>query len=132
MGSLFDEIGDAATLRTAVNLFYQRVLADPGLAPFFAGVDMTRLRAHQLAFLAAALGGPNLFNGREIAEAHAGLKITNWAFDELIGHLAATLHDLGTPPPVVAQVVRRLEALRTAVVEVSPPAAEPSAAPPDC
>ena len=52
MGSLFEEIGDAATLRTAVNLFYRRVLADPGLAPWFAGVDMRRLRAHQLAFLA--------------------------------------------------------------------------------
>lgn len=126
MGSLFDEIGDAATLRTAVNLFYQRVLADPRLAPWFAKVDMTRLRAHQLAFLAAALGGPNLFNGRDIAQAHAGLKITDEAFDELLGHLATTLRDLGTDPAVVARVVRRLEALRTAVVEeagdpVSPP-----------
>ncbi len=135
MGSLFDEIGDAATLRTAVNLFYQRVLADPGLAPWFAGVDMTRLRAHQLAFLAGALGGPNLFNGRDIAAAHAGLKITNWALDELIGHLATTLRDLGTSPAAVDRLVRRLEPLRTAVVDesadrVSPPAGVPSAAPP--
>jgi hemoglobin len=132
MGSLFDEIGDA-TLRTAVNLFYQRVLADPGLAPWFGGVDMTRLRAHQLAFLAGALGGPDLFNGRDIAAAHAGLEITDWAFDQLIGHLATALRDLGTSPATVDRLVRRLEPLRRAVVDeatVSPPAAAPSAAPP--
>jgi hemoglobin len=136
MGSLFEEIGDAATLRTAVNLFYRRVLADPGLAPWFAGVDMRRLRAHQLAFLAGALGGPDLFNGRDIAEAHAGLKITNWAFDQLIGHLAASLRDLGSSPGTTDRLVRRLEPFRAAVVEeepaeaVSHPTAAPSEAPP--
>jgi hemoglobin len=89
-----------------------------------------------MAFLAGALGGPNLFNGREIAEAHAGLKVTDWAFDELIGHLATTLRDLGTSPDTVDRLVQRLEPLRTAVVDrgteapVSPPAAEPSEAPP--
>jgi hemoglobin len=102
---------------------------------------MARLRAHQLAFLMAAIGGPNLFTGRAIAEAHAELKITNWAFDELIGHLATTLTDLGTTPAAVARLVRRLEPLRSAVVDeaseepdgagaVSPPAAGPIAAPP--
>jgi hemoglobin len=133
MGSLFDEIGDVATLRTAVNLFYQRVLADPGLAPWFAEVDMSRLRAHQLAFLAGATGGPDLFNGRDIAAAHAGLKITDRAFDELIGHLATSLRDLGTSPATVDRLVRRLEPLRAAVVDaaaVSSPDAMPSVAPP--
>ncbi|MFI5956154.1 group 1 truncated hemoglobin [Cryptosporangium sp. NPDC051539] len=133
MGSLFDEIGDAATLRTAVNLFYRRVLADPGLAPWFGGVDMTALRAHQLAFLADALGGPDLFSGRDIAAAHAGLGITDQAFDELIGHLATALRDLGKSQSMVDRVVRRLEPLRHAVVDdatVSPPAAAPNAAPP--
>jgi len=133
VGSLFDEIGDAATLRTAVNLFYRRVLADPELAPWFAGVDMTRLRAHQMAFLAGALGGPDLFNGREIAAAHADLKITDSAFDGLVGHLATTLLDLGTGPATVDRLVRRLEPLRGVVVDeaaVSPPTASPSAAPP--
>jgi len=135
MGALFNEIGDAATLRTAVNLLYQRVLADPELAPWFAGVDMPRLRAHQLAFLAGALGGPNLFNGRDVATAHAGLKITDEAFDALIGHLATALRDLGSAPPAVDRLVRRLETWRTAVVEspgaaVISPAGAPPATPP--
>jgi hemoglobin len=125
MGALFDQIGDAATLRTAVSLFYQRVLADPGLAPWFAEVDMPRLRAHQMAFLAGVLGGPDLFNGRDIAEAHAGLGITDEAFDTLIGHLATTLRDLGSAPAAVDRLVRRLETWRAAVVTA--PVGAPSA-----
>jgi hemoglobin len=86
-----------------------------------------------LAFLAGALGGPDLFNGRDLATAHAGLKITDWAFDELIGHLATTLRDLGTSPAAVDRLVRRLEPLRAAVVDettISSLGAVPSAAPP--
>lgn len=135
MGALFEEIGDAATLRTAVRLLYQRVLADPDLAPWFARVDISQLRAHQMAFLAGALGGPNLFNGRDLATAHAGLKVTDRAFDALIGHLAAALRDLGSAPAAVDQLVRRLERWRAVVVErpgpaVTSPAGAPSATPP--
>jgi hemoglobin len=129
MAALFEEIGDAATLRTAVTLFYRRVLADPELAPWFAGVDMPRLRAHQMAFLAGEMGGPDLFNGRDIAAAHAGLEITDGMFDALIGHLASALHDLGAASAAVDQLVRRLERWRPAVVLNSPVAA-PSATPP--
>jgi hemoglobin len=116
---------DVPTLRSAVNLMYQRVLADPDLAPWFAGVDLPRLRAHQLAFLTGALGGPDLFNGRDPATAHAGLEITDAAFDALIGHLASALRDLGSVPMAVDQVVRRLETWRPAVV--TSPAEAPTA-----
>ena len=139
MGSLYEEIGGAARLRTAVTLFYRRVLADPLLAPWFADVDLPRLRAHQQAFLTAALGGPDLFVGRDMAEAHAGLRITDRAFDQLVSHLAATLRDLGTAPAVVVRVCRRLEALRAPIVghpggdaTISPAAGGRPATPPGC
>ncbi len=120
---LYDEIGGAAMLRTAVTLFYRRVLADSTLAPWFADVDMTRLRAHQQAFLTAALGGPDLFNGRDMADAHAGRRITGAAFDRLVSHLAEALRDLGAAPAAVAGVGRRLEALRASIVDKHPDAA---------
>jgi len=140
MGSLYEEIGGAGLLRTAVTLFYRRVVADPLLAPWFAGVDLPRLRAHQQAFLAAALGGPDLFTGRDIGQAHAGLGITDGAFDQLVFQLATTLRDLGVEPTLVASVCRRLEPLRCAIVghpaggdpTISPAAAARPATPPGC
>jgi hemoglobin len=119
MGSLYEEIGGAARLRPAVTLFSRRVLADPLLAPWFAGVELPRLRAHQQAFLTAALGGPDLFTGRDMTEAHAGLGITGREFDQFVSHLAATLRDLGAAPTAVARVCRRLEGLRASIVDRS-------------
>jgi hemoglobin len=114
---LYEEIGGAAVLRTGVAVLHQRVLADPQLAPWFAGVDLDQLRAHQHAFLTAALGGPNLFAGRTLTDAHAGLGVTAEAFDRLTEHLAGALRDLGVAPSVLAEVLERLDGLRYLVVD---------------
>ena len=47
-----------------MTVLYRRVLADPELAPWFEGIDLDRLKAHQRSFLAAAFGGPRVFGGR--------------------------------------------------------------------
>ena len=65
--SIYDSIGGAAAVRAAVDDFYARVLADRRLAPFFARTDLERLKAHQRAFIAAAIGGPEIFAGRDMA-----------------------------------------------------------------
>ena len=40
MSSLFERLGGEAAIDAAVDVFYEKVLADPSLAPFFDGVDM--------------------------------------------------------------------------------------------
>ncbi|MER7282685.1 group 1 truncated hemoglobin [Dactylosporangium sp. NPDC000244] len=114
---LYEQLGGSTVIRATVTVLYQRIVADPDLAPWFAGIDLGRLRAHQHAFLAAALDGPALYTGRELAEAHAGRAITGEAFDRLCEHLAASLRDLGVEPAAVSAVVERIEALRPAVVD---------------
>jgi hemoglobin len=71
--SIYDSIGGAGALRTAVDGFYVRVLAGPDLAPLFTRTDLDRLKAHQRSFIAPAIGGPEIFSGRDMASAHAGL-----------------------------------------------------------
>lgn len=119
MTDLYDELGGDAGLRTAVAVFYARVTADPELAPYFAGVDLDRLRAHQHSFLAAALGGPELFTGRPLERAHATLGITDAHFDLIVDHLAETLGDLGGDPVYVAAVRERVEGFRRRIVTES-------------
>ncbi len=116
MTALYDSLGGDAGLRTAVAVFYARVTADPELAPYFAGVDLDRLRAHQRTFLMAALDGPAIFTGRSLEAAHAGHGITDEHFDRLVDHLAEALGDLGSTPADVAQVRERMDALRARVV----------------
>jgi hemoglobin len=116
MTGLYASLGGDMGLRAAVAVFYARVTADPELAPYFAGIDLDRLRAHRRAFLMAALDGPTIFTGRPLETAHAGRGITDDHFDRLVDHLAETLGDLGNASTDVALVRERLEALRARVV----------------
>jgi hemoglobin len=114
--SIFDSIGGGPAVHAAVDDFYRRVLADPQLAPYFTGVDRQHLKAHQRAFIAAAIGGPQLYAGRDMAAAHAGLAITDADFDAVVTHLVATLAGLGVPDETIAQIGGALMPLRRDIV----------------
>lgn len=122
LSSIFDAIGGRDAVTAAVDLFYAKVLADPHLAPYFTGTDLDRLRAHQRSFLTAALGGPQAYDGRSMAEAHDGLAITDAAFDRVALHLSSTLTDLGVDDETVGAIVGQVAGLRGDVVEAASPA----------
>jgi hemoglobin len=114
--TIYDEIGGGPALDAAVTDFYQRVLADPSLAPYFDGIDIDRLKRHQRAFFGVGLGGPVVYSGRNMAAAHAGLAITSDDFDALVGHLAATLTSLGVPDTTIGQIAGALAPLKADIV----------------
>jgi hemoglobin len=114
--SIFDEIGGASAVRAAVDAFYDRVLADQQLAPFFEGVDVARLKGHQRSFIAAAIGGPASYLGRAMAEAHAHLGITAAAFAAVVGHLIGALTELGVPASTISAIVQAIAPLEVEVV----------------
>lgn len=55
--SLFDRLGGMPAITAAVEKFYERVLADAELSPFFTRTNLVWLRKRQGQFLAQALGG---------------------------------------------------------------------------
>src|SRR5437762_642099 len=114
--TIFDSIGGVSAVRAAVDDFYARVLANPSLAPVFAGVDLDRLKTHQRAFMAAALGGPQLYAGRDMAAAHAALAITDAQFDAVVGHLVAALTALGVSQDTIGAIGAALLPLRADIV----------------
>lgn len=114
--SIYDGIGGSAAVHAAVDDFYSRVLADPQLAPFFASTDLQRLKAHQRSFIAAAIGGPEVFSGRDMKTAHAGLGITSADFDAVTRHLVDTLTGLGVPADTIGQIGAAIAPLRADIV----------------
>ncbi|CAB9521867.1 MAP kinase-activated protein kinase 2 (Fragment) [Seminavis robusta] len=52
---LLDRIGGPSLLRAIVDTFYQRIIQDAFLAPFFDGVNMAVLASHQYKFLEALM-----------------------------------------------------------------------------
>ncbi|OAA18985.1 hemoglobin [Frankia sp. EI5c] len=114
--SIYDAIGGATAVEAAVDEFYVRVTADPVLAPFFAGRDLPSLKAHQRAFIAAAIGGPEVYQGRNIPAVHTPLNITNSHFDAVVDHLVAALRGLGVPAETTGQIGAALAPLRSEIV----------------
>jgi hemoglobin len=114
--TIFERLGGMVSIDAAVDEFYDRVVGDPELAPFFERVDMRRMRAHQKSFLAMALGGPRRFVGRSLADAHRHLAIDDHHVDLVAGHLAAVLAGLGVSPAQIDDVVSAVDGLRGEVL----------------
>jgi hemoglobin len=102
--TLYDRIGGEAAVCAAVDRFYERVLADPELKGFFASVSMSRLKAHQFAFLSQALGGSRQYSGASMRDAHSRLAIEQRHFDGVAVHLVETLRELRVSDEIIAAV----------------------------
>ncbi|GAB4145666.1 MAG: group 1 truncated hemoglobin [Sphingomonadales bacterium] len=115
----FDRLGGKPAIDAAVDIFYQKVLADPHIAHFFDTVDMKRQRIKQKAFLTMAFGGPVNYSGKDMRRAHAALVdngLDDSHFDAVAGHLQATLQELKVAPDLVAEVLAIAESTRTDVL----------------
>jgi hemoglobin len=115
-GSAFDRIGGAPALKVAVHRFYDRILADPQLAPYFTGTDMERQRRHMVLMLTTVLGGPDAYTGRSLPEAHKPLHIPAVHYDLVGQHLVATLRQLSVPADIVEGVRQVLATVQDQVV----------------
>ena len=116
LDSIYDRIGGAPALQATVEAFYVRVLADPELQHFFENANMTALKAGQRAFFGQALGGPEVYRGRDMRSAHANLQITQQHFDKVAGHLVDTLKSLGVDEELVEEIVVAVAPLAAEIV----------------
>ena len=116
--SLYDDIGGNVAISAVVSDYWHRISADDLLAPWFSGVDSTKLRAHLHAYLTVALDGPERYEGRSMRNAHVGLRVTGEAFDLFVVRLGETLVAVGASPASILRVDARLSLLRPVIVEV--------------
>jgi truncated hemoglobin YjbI/glyoxylase-like metal-dependent hydrolase (beta-lactamase superfamily II) len=106
--SLYDRIGGEAAVDAAVDIFYQKILADDAVSNFFVGIDMDKQRTKQKAFLAMVFGGPQQYSGKGLRAVHAALVergLDDGHFDVVAGHLGATLRELGVASDIAAEVM---------------------------
>jgi hemoglobin len=114
--TIFDQIGGADAVEAVVDIFYDKVLADPELAGWFVGRDMDKLKYHQRLFVGQALGATDAYTGRTVQTAHSGLGITGEAFDRVVGHLAASLAEAGVDEATIGTIAQTLLPLKPEVV----------------
>jgi hemoglobin len=117
--ALYDDIGGASSVRAALDAFYPRVLADPTLSPYFLGVDIEHLKKAQEGFFATALGGPQVYTGRSLADAHARSRrrgVNDDVFDHFLLVFKRVLVDLGVAHGKIHECLKVFEAARGEVL----------------
>ncbi len=118
--SLYERIGGEAAVTAAVDLFYDKVMADERTRRFFAGIDIAAQIKKQMAFMTLAFGGPDEYKGRDLKSAHAGLVkhhgLGDVHFDAVAEHLKATLDELKVPADLVEEALTIVAGTRSQVL----------------
>ncbi len=119
MSSIYEQIGGAAAVDKAVDLFYRKVLSDDRISHFFDDTDMEAQAAKQKAFITMALGGPNNYTGLDMRAAHKHLVergLNDGHFDAVVENLGNTLLEMGVGEETVKAIADKLEGLRDDVL----------------
>ncbi len=119
MTTLYDRLGGQGAIDAFVPLFYEKVLADDRIAPFFRGVNIDRQSVQLNAFLTMGFGGPNNYTGKGLREGHSqllGRGLNDGHFDAALEQINATLVELNVPADLLSEVMAAAEGLRTDVL----------------
>jgi hemoglobin len=118
--TLYEKIGGEKAVDAAVDLFYQKVLADDRIKHFFDGVDMVKQGKMQKNFFTFAFGGPNNYSGKNMKAAHARLiaekGLNDSHFDAVLENFASTLKELGVNDELISQAASVAESVRDDVL----------------
>jgi hemoglobin len=112
----YERVGGAPAIKAVVDRFYELVLGDQRLAGYFAGVEITQLKRHQVLLISQVMGGPAQYDGRDLQEAHDGLDVSGEDFTLVVSYLAQALGEAGVPPEIIARVGDRLAETKPDVV----------------
>ena len=104
MSTLYERLGGESAVDTAVDIFYEKVLADERINMFFENLDMVAQAMKQKNFLTMVFGGPNTYSGKDMRTAHAHLGVNEEHFDAVVENVAATLKELGASDSDIGEV----------------------------
>ncbi|MBI1369431.1 MAG: group 1 truncated hemoglobin [Planctomycetes bacterium] len=114
--TLYDRIGGEIGLEKMVDGLYERVLADPMLAPFFKDTPMDKQRRMQREFMAVALGAAAHHSDTSLAWAHAERGITFEHFNRFCQHMSESLKAMNIDDATVHEVLQHMALYKNAII----------------
>ena len=124
MSSDVERLGGDAALVAILDDFVDRMAADFIIGWLFEGRDLDRIKAHEVSFARAHLGGGGRYQGRPIGAVHRPLPINAGMFHRRLALLATVLRDHGVDEAVIERWLdhdRRLEPIITDGTDCAPP-----------
>jgi hemoglobin len=123
--TLYDRLGGEPAIAAVVDTFVALAAADTELNFTRQGTaneweatpeNVELLKARLVQFVGQAAGGPQQYEGQDMAIAHEGMAITSAEFDRLAGHLGAALDAYDVPEAEKQELFAIVETTRSAIV----------------
>jgi hemoglobin len=89
--TLYARLGGMPAINAVVDEFTTRVATDPELNSGFKNTDVPKFKKNLAEQICEATGGPCKYTGKNMKDAHKGMKITDAQFNKTGGHLSASL-----------------------------------------
>lgn len=115
--TLYEKYGGFSQVSRIVLAFYDTLLDNDEIGPFFDNVDMSKMVDHQTKFIASLLGGPASYTDNQLRQLHSHLDIKDDHFNELEVILRETLADHGMADDDVETVVSEFGKRRDLIVK---------------
>ena len=106
--TLYERLGGHDGIWAVVDDFYDRLLEDDELGPFFADADMEKLRQTQTDFLCEAAGGPETYDAEPVREAHLHIPFTPDHIQRAIELLYESLSEFDVPEEDAEAIVQAI------------------------
>ena len=123
--TLYDRLGGEAAIAAVVDTLVALASADTELNFTRQGTaneweatpeNVALFKTRMVQFVGQATGGPQVYEGQDMATAHTGMQITNEEFDRLAGHLEAALDAYDVPDAEKQELFAIVETTRSAIV----------------
>jgi hemoglobin len=89
--SLYDRLGGKPAITAVVDDFIGNVAGNARINKRFANADIPRLKMMLVDQICQASGGPCIYKGASMKDAHKGMKITDAEFNALVEDLVKSL-----------------------------------------
>jgi len=115
--TLYQRLGGKPAIAAVVDDAIANAAADPRINQRFVGTDIARLKAALVEFLCDRSGGPCTYRGRNMSDAHEGMKIRADEFDALVEDLVRSLDTYKVPARERGELLTLLGRTRNAIIE---------------
>lgn len=108
---VFDQFGGEPGLVALMDLFMDKLVADPRTKRFFENADQVAVKKHLVEQFCAILGGGCAYTGRDMRTAHEGFDIDRAQFNALVEDLQQAMTEKRIPFRAQNKLLARLAPL---------------------
>ena len=114
---LFTRLGGKPAIEAVVGEFVKRLAGDARVKFRFANANIAKLTTDLVDFVCLATGGPCTYRGRNMADAHEGMRIRDDEFDALVDDLVRALDQHRVPAREKDELLALLGRMRNAITD---------------